>query len=181
MQDRNTIAAPWGPVTFVPVPKNQGLLAGLLTVNLPPGVKRGDLYTIVVRQVTDGVTYLNAIRAETIEPGAHWIKAAQAVAVRMPPVLSWRRVLGAFQINITIATKGTCGARRRPPRTVPLDRRKHLPQSRWYPVMQRYILSWPAALRFGGDPGTILPSPTATCLTRGAIIRPTMTILPTTR
>jgi hypothetical protein len=52
VQDAHTIAVPSGPVTFVSIPKSTGLLAGLLTVDVPLRVRRGDVYKIVVRQVT---------------------------------------------------------------------------------------------------------------------------------
>ena len=77
-------------------------------------------------------------------------------------IQAWRRVLGAFQIRIAISTKQEL-----------LHPEEHqlalfrwiaeniLPQSRWYPVMQRYILQLAGRVAgFGGDPGTILPSPT---------------------
>ena len=39
-------------VTFIPLPAGTALTAGLLTVDLPPGIRKGDEYTIDVRQVT---------------------------------------------------------------------------------------------------------------------------------
>ena len=160
-EDQNTIAAPWGPVTFIPIPKNTGLLAGLLTVNLPPGVKRDDKYTIVVRQLTDAVKFLKRYQPPDQTRGNVRVPAPEAVVVRKPPVLIWRRVLGAFQVDITIATKQEL----LPPEEDRLAlfrwiAENVLPQSRWYPVMQRYIAQLAGRVAgFGGDPGTILPSP----------------------
>jgi len=154
-QDQYTIEVPVGPVTFVPIPKGTGLLAGLLTVDLPPGVKRGDLYSLVVRQVTDasavglrGVTGRNADNAAAKQTTSAYI--------------AWRRVSGAFQINIQISTK----------EQLLLPEERHLalfrwigenilPYNRWYPVMQRYIEQLAGRVQgFGGDPGSIPPSQT---------------------
>jgi hypothetical protein len=50
VQDAHTIAVPSGPVTFVPIPRNTGLLAGLLTVDLPPESERHTgVLSIIVR------------------------------------------------------------------------------------------------------------------------------------
>jgi hypothetical protein len=160
IDDANTIEVPVGPITFVPIPKSYGLLAGLLTVNLPPGVVRGDVYTIVVRQVTDAGTVAVTGRGDT---GGR-IAGNQAVLAKQGGAapISWRRVLGAFQINIPISTKEQL--------LVPEEHRLALfrwitegilPRNRWYPVMQRYIEQLAGRVTgFGGDPGKILPSPT---------------------
>jgi len=163
VQDLHTIKAQSGPVTFVPIPKNIGLLAGLLTIDLPPGVRRGDVYTIVVRQVTDAIRIrgrgeaINKIAAD--RPAGTKAFFAQQ---RPPAILAWRRVLGAFQINITISAKQDL--------LLPEEHRlalfrwiaeNVLPQNRWYPVMQRYISELAGRVAgFGGDPGKIRPSPT---------------------
>lgn len=163
IEDPNTIAAPWGPVTFVPIPKNTGLLAGLLSVNLPPSVQRGDVYTMVVRQLTDAIKYLKRYEVPNeppTRPGGTPL-AANAVVVRTPPVLIWRRVLGAFQVNITIETKQVLLAPEED--RLALFRwiaENVLPQNRWYPVMQRYIAQLAGRVAgFGGNPATIAPSP----------------------
>jgi hypothetical protein len=75
---------------------------------------------------------------------------------------AWRTVLGAFQFAIVIKTKEQI--------LFPEERllawlrwiQLTLPHSnRWYPVLQRYIdLIGGRVQGFGGNPGTILPSPT---------------------
>lgn len=181
IQDAHTILAPWGPLTFVPIPKDTGLLAGLMTVNLPLGVKRGEVYNIVVRQITDAQKYKPGHSGNTVTN----ISEDRTVAVKAPrkaaPLknqapkarrsfaqeidsgyLKWRRVLGAFQMTITISTKQEL--------LLPEEHQlalfrwiadETLPQSRWYPVMQRYVEQLAGRVAgFGGDPGKILPSPT---------------------
>lgn len=168
IQDQNTITTPTGPVTFVPIPLNTGFLAGLLTVDLPPGIRDGDLYTIVVRQLTDATQVVG--RGQPNEAGLN-------VPVAGPPsrkersrlkILTWRRVLGAFQINLRIHTKQELLAPEE--HRLALFRwiaQNVLPQNRWYPVMQRYIEQLAIrVLHYGGNPVDILPSPT------GAITAP---------
>ena len=168
IQDQNTIGTPCGPMTFIPIPRNTGLLAGLLTVDLPSGIRRGDVYSIVVRQVTDAIRFLRSpYDRPPPQPNqaAARARAAKAVVVpkeRTPATQMWRRVLGAFQINITISTKKEL--------LLPEEHRlalfrwiadNVLPQNRWYPVMQRYVAQLAGRVAgFGGDPGQIPPSPT---------------------
>ena len=167
MQDVHTIRVPSGPVSFIPIPKNTGLLAGLLTVELPPGVRRGDVYKIVVRQITEAVKFLTGYESlnasEGGRVGANQNLKKKAPAKRRPPSTQiWRRVLGAFQIDIPISTKEEL--------LQPEEHQLALfrwiagnvqTQSRWHPVMQRYIEQLAGRVSgFGGDPGKIHPSPT---------------------
>ena len=168
-QDANTIRSPWGPVTFIPIPKNTGLLAGLLTIDLPTGVHRGDVYSLVVRQITTASRFQRggsgnrppAVRkgkAVVLGPSKK-VALAQKASTKL---LTWRRVLGAFQVNIPISTKEAL--------LLPEEHRlalfkwiaeNVLPQSRWYPVMQRYVSQLAGrVLGFGGNPSNIPPSPT---------------------
>jgi hypothetical protein len=158
--DAHTVGMPVGPVGFVPLPKapglSSGLLAGLLTVDLPPGIKRGQRYEIVVRQVTDGVG-APVIGRQTPSRLQTTSRAAPAPG---PNGGTWRRVAGAFQIDIAISTKQEI-----------LPEEEHLyalfryiadtrdKQSRWYPVMQRYADQLGGRVAgFGGDPAKIPPS-----------------------
>ncbi len=51
--DPHTIQVNAGGTTYIPVPKGTAInFAGLLSVQLPAGVKKGDKYEIVVRQIT---------------------------------------------------------------------------------------------------------------------------------
>ena len=52
--DPHTLQVPVGGVTFIPIPRGTARNAGLLTVDLPDGIKRGDIYEISVRQITEG-------------------------------------------------------------------------------------------------------------------------------
>lgn len=138
-RDAHTVACHAAGVTFIPVPNGAGRYAGLLSVELPAGIKRGEAYDIVVRQIT------NAARV-TREP-LHRI--------------AWRRILGAFQVAIAISTKQHV--------LVPEERLLSwlkwrisvTPHAhRWYPVLLRYAELVAGRVRgFGGDPAKIRPSP----------------------
>src|SRR5262249_14261507 len=103
VQDANTIKAPVGGVTFIPLPKGTARTAGLLTVDLVGGLTRGQVFEIVVRQLTEGAAYRVAP-----PPPPPRIAARAVAAVGARPQaqrFSWRRLLGAFQLTITISTK----------------------------------------------------------------------------
>jgi hypothetical protein len=52
--DGQTIQMPVGGISYVPLPPGAAFgLTGLLTVDLPDTVHKGEVYKIVVRQVTD--------------------------------------------------------------------------------------------------------------------------------
>ena len=150
--DPHTIAFGAGGVTFVPLPQGAALAAGLLAVDLPPGLQKGDIYKIVVRQVTD------AVIQPVIQINA---KAGRTAGAGKDP-FGWRRVAGAFQFTITISTKEQL--------LLPEERLlalmrwiwEHMPpKKRWYPVLQRYIDDLAGrVLGFGGDPTKIPPSET---------------------
>jgi hypothetical protein len=88
------------------------------------------------------------------------VAAAPATAVAPEP-FSWRRVLGTFQVTITISTKETL--------LFPEERLlawlkwklSVMPQTlRFYPVLQRYLGIVAGRVRgLGGDPGRTPPSP----------------------
>jgi len=157
-EDGNTIEMPIAPVSFVPIPKGIGLLAGLLTVNLPEGIKRGDRYSLVVRQITGS----SAATARALEAKRKTANSRSTAPTRSLALLEWRRIIGGFQINISISTKQAL--------LLPEEHRlalfrwialNVLPYNRWYPVMQRYVEQLAGRVRgFGGDPVSIGPSQT---------------------
>ena len=51
--DANTVECRAGGVTFIPILKGTARNAGLLTIDLPAGIKRGESYNMVVRQITE--------------------------------------------------------------------------------------------------------------------------------
>jgi hypothetical protein len=154
--DAHTVGFPSGGATFIPLPQAQALAAGLLTVNLPQGAQSGASYSIAVRQLTDAAAALPPPPPQIQIPAA-----SGAGLVAAPAVQRWRKVLGAFQFNVVI----------KPVEQLLLPEERLLavlrwilllmpPQKRWYPVLLRYLDVVVGRVGgFGGDPGTIKPSP----------------------
>ncbi len=162
-QDAHTLECPANGVTYLPIPAGSGPanFAGLLSVSLPDTVKKGQAYTVVVRQFT------NASGTQVAPPPAPpKINATRAAAdpasVGNAPPINWRRMMGAFQMVIPVKTKAVMLA--------PEERllsglrwiEKSIPRAnRWYPVFQRYVRQIADRVKgLGGDPGAIVASPT---------------------
>ena len=146
---QHTIQCQTGGVTFIPLPDGTVRSAGLLTISLPLGIKRGDRYDIVVRQTTGDSSFIPP------PPGI-------VVAALPTGNFSWQRTLGVFQFAIVISTKEQLILSES--RLLAWLRYKLTitpPSSRWFPVLQRYTEQIIGRVSgFGGNPGTILPSPT---------------------
>jgi hypothetical protein len=169
-------------LSYVPIPPGTGdKFAGLLTVDLPQTVTKGQSFTIVAKRVTTYtapppiVINAPALHAPEVrhhgKPVApevpHRGKLVAAEKGRKPPEptqkqRSWRYITGAFQINIPIQADADI---------LPFDlntlaifkwRLSMMPvANRWYPVMKRYIDILSARIDgLGGDSGSVQPSPT---------------------
>lgn len=147
--DEHTFQCQTGGVTFIPLPSGTVRNAGLLTVGLPPGIKCGDRYDIIIRQTT--------VDSSVISPPPGIVAATMPIGE-----FSWYRTLGVFQLAIVISTKDQLILNES--RLLAWLRYKLTvvsPGSRWFPVLQRYTEQIVGRLSgFGGDPGTISPSPT---------------------
>ena len=156
--DDHTLQCQAGGITYIPVLPGEGAnYAGLITVDLPDTVKKGQAFNIVVRQVT------NVLGSPDPK-----ISLRGKIDV-MVPLVEWRRVLSAFQMAIAVKTK-----------EVMLQPEEELlsyllwiqqaisPKSRWYPVFQRYVDQVAERVRgLGGDPSLICPSPNGDCRKKG--------------
>jgi hypothetical protein len=176
--DEHTVGFATNGATFVPLPTGTALAAGLLTVNLPPGIRKGDQYQITVRQLTDAsltikqppppppppqLVEARAGRGDRAKLAPSIIaKAAAGAGVDVEVQRTWRRVAGAFQVVINIKTKGAILLNEERLLATLRWMELQMPTTkRWFPVLQRYI-DYVAGrvLGFGGNPGQILPSPT---------------------
>jgi hypothetical protein len=156
--DEHTIGFDAEGVTFVPLPFGTALAAGLLTVTLPPGIRRGSQYQITVRQLTDAALKISPYA----QPNPTRIAAdASPVAVVVEGRHIWRAVAGAFQFVINIKTKEAILLNEERLLATLRWMLLNMPTGkRWYPVMQRYIDVVAGRVQgFGGNPGQILPSP----------------------
>jgi hypothetical protein len=153
--DAHTLECPAGGTTYIPIPQGSGPnYAGLFSVQLPVGIKHGEEFRIVVRQVTSSFTNREVGNAV----------GAQVVIVRRQ---LRRFVYGSFQISIPVSVKSEM--------LVPEERNlsvlKWIQQtipatSRWYPVFQRYIGQLEGLVTAVGGNGSTVP-PTQTGLWPG--------------
>lgn len=187
--DEHTVRVPTQPggAAFVPVPKGatggDGNFAGLITVNLPGTVHKGDEHDVSVRQITtmslgqrgigtrDGVTHerftsvLEAITPELkhrrtrakAEGGPAVAKEASAAAANRSFV--WRRTIGVFDVAIPVGTKDALLHREE--RLLSILRwigKSIHAESRWYKLWPRYLDQIAGRVNgFGGD-ATLIPA-----------------------
>ena len=143
--DAHTLRCPVGGVTYVPVPEGTDpSLPGLLTVGLPDGIRKGEHFDVVVRQMT-------AIVGR--EPGRNNEEPVH-------PFL-WRRTTGVFRLAIPVGTKESLiGDEVRLLGILRWIGNSIHPTSRWRKVFDRYLDQVADRVKFmGGDPDSVKPSP----------------------
>lgn len=157
--DDHTLRCETGGITYIPIPPGTGInYAGLLSVDLPAAMQRGQVFDVVVRQVTNAFGMLTPP-----PPPPPQIEASpREVTVVAPSEVEWRRVLGAFQLTIPVKAKEVLLVTEERDLSVLRWIAQAIPhQSRWYPVFRRYLEQIAGrVIAFGGDPTKILPSPT---------------------
>ena len=144
--DAHTLQFPAAGITYIPIPPGQGVtFAGLLTLELPGGIRAGDTYTAVVRQLTSVVA---------AEKDAATRQAAASTRARHR---QWRRTTGMFKVTIPVSTKTLLLPREEQYFSILEWIASAIPAtSRWYPVMQRYLIQIADRVTFmGGDPAQI--------------------------
>jgi hypothetical protein len=156
--DAHTLKTPAHGVTYIPIPPGEGAnLPGLLTIDLPSTVRKGQAFKAVARQLT------NAVGRQIVPPppiGSGQTDGALVFAER-EPLIRWRQVIGSFQVSMPVRT-----------REVMLDPEERLlavlkwieksvpPTDRWSPVFTRYVQVIADRVKaLGGDPDKIQPSP----------------------
>jgi hypothetical protein len=148
--DGHTVSCTAQGVTYVPIPPGAGAnLPGLLTVNLPPTVRKGEAFKVVVRQVSNAAGKRIVGRPDGAE------------AVAKNPVVRWRRIVGSFQVSIPVRTKEVLLAPEERRLSVLRWIRQSIPlDNRWSPVFGRYVdLIADRVKALGGHPEQVLPSP----------------------
>lgn len=151
--DAHTLRFPISNVTYLPIPPDQGVsFAGLLTVDLPAGIHKGEVYHAVVRQLT-------SVRGPGLQRNVGQGVQTRAVVGR---TAVWRRTTGTFKLTIPVSTKALL---LRPEKNL-LSVLKWIGEaipasSRWHLVFQRYLEQIAGRVRYmGGDPSHIQPSGT---------------------
>jgi murein tripeptide amidase MpaA len=153
--DAHTLSCRAEAVSYVPLPAGADVdRAGLLTIDLPAGVRRGERFDVVVRQVTHAE---GRVVSGGIERPRRRAATNQVAVFRQ-----WRRVSGAFQLAIPVHTKGILLPREERLLSILRWIAETIPaRSRWHPVFARYLDQIAGRVTgLGGDPGQVLPSPT---------------------
>ena len=142
--DASTLQCAAAGATWLPVPQGGGNFAALLTVDLPATVRKGQAFTVVVRQVTSGA-------------GARQLDDRNAKATAIE-----RRILGTFQLTIPVSTEEALLEPEERLLSIMRWIEEGIPANdRWWPVVARYVAQIADRVEgFGGDPTQILPSPT---------------------
>jgi hypothetical protein len=157
--DAHTIQVKAGGTTYIPIPKGGTVnLAGLLSVQLPAGVKKGDKYEVIVRQVTsDDYT---APTTPPIPQTQAREEKAQDVAVAELPQYAWRHTSGIFKLTIPVDTKADLVEREAQYYAILQFIAESIPTaSRWFPIFERYLKQVAGRVKgFGWNPGIIPPS-----------------------
>jgi hypothetical protein len=173
--DPNTIhcKVPRG-YTYVPIPPGTGdNYAGLFTVDLPPGVVAGQVFTITVRRIaTRRAAIIFAAPPPGLDGGVRGETTASAAAAALAStafdasfvgkqMVNWRYVTGSFAVRIPVTTAEVM---------LPLEEdslaimkwrlTQMLPTNRWYAVLVRYISYLSGRVDgLGGNSVSIPPNP----------------------
>ncbi len=140
--DEHTLKFETGGITYLPIPLTDGAYPGLLTVDLPEGIVKGQAFTIVVRQVTG--------EAERVVM-AHRVEGS---------VSSRRHIVGSFQLTIPVRDKADILPRQQRllsnlrwiERAIPAN-------DRWASVFSRYVTQIAHRVdALGGNSNVVAPS-----------------------
>ncbi len=149
--DAHTLQCETGGMTYIPIPEGEGSnFAGMLSVDLPATVKKGEVYTIVVHQVT----------SEGRATLTH-----EAVGL---PSIRRRKILGSFQITIPVVHKEEMLVHEE----VLLSNLRWIQlaipaTNRWFDVFNRYVSQIGDRVdALGGNAGKVVPSPSDDWKTR---------------
>jgi hypothetical protein len=139
--DEHTLRFNTGGINYVPIPFTDGNLPGLLTVDLPEGIENGQVFKVVVRQVTGEQQAVTRAIAEKRKRGV-------------------RHIVGSFQLTIPVRTKADIllGQQRLLSNLRWIERA--IPAgNRWVPVFGKYVAQVAARVdALGGDSSRVAPS-----------------------
>jgi hypothetical protein len=155
--DAHTLRFPAAGATYIPIPPGSSIsYAALLTLDLPAGIRKGQTYTAIVRQITSVAAPTRRIDNNKNNN----IKAVGQAAINT--IRSWRRTTGIFKLTIPISTKALLLE----PEEQYLSIMKWVneaipPTSRWHLVMQRYLRQIAGRVTYmGGNPTQVIASGT---------------------
>jgi hypothetical protein len=141
--DEHTIKFETGGISYLPIPFVDGSFPGLLTIDLPEGIQKGEVFTVVVRQVTGGVRQQRDLRLD----------------IREEPV-DWRHIVGSFQLTIPVRDKADIlPTQQRLLSNLRWIERAIPAANRWSPVFGKYVAQVADRIdALGGDSSKVAPS-----------------------
>jgi hypothetical protein len=170
--DTHTLRCAAGGVTFLPIPGGGGAVdhVGLLSIELPPTVRKGQRHSVRVRQLTGarfgagrGVEIGQTIKAEknpTIAAAAAPPDTLMRNNVAARKGFLYRRTIGAFSVVIPVSTRHDLLATEE--RTLSILRHIELTvpiETKWWPVFRRLVeIHTGRVAGMGGDPTKIIPT-----------------------
>jgi hypothetical protein len=139
--DEHTLRCDTGGILYLPIPFVDGNLPGMLTIDLPEGVKKGQVFKVVVRQVTDEPQRVPRGRAEAQVRGG-------------------RHIVGSFQLTIPVRAKAEIlPGQQRLLSNLRWIERAIPPGNRWAPVFGRYVTQVAGRVdALGGNSKRVAPS-----------------------
>jgi hypothetical protein len=146
--DAHTLQCETGGITYIPIPQGEGAnYVGMMSVDLPETVKKGQIFTIVVRQVTSAVRRNVTLTHERV------------AGVSTPRE---RRILGSFQITIPVRMKEEILVREERLLSNLRWIQRAIPENnRWFSVFNRYVKQVGSRVdALGGDSNKVVASPT---------------------
>lgn len=144
--DAHTLQCETGGMAYIPIPEGSGPnYACMISIDLPDNVKKGQVYAVVVHQVT------TAFAKPVI---THSTTGGTSVAAH-------RRILGSFQITIPVTVKENMLAHElRLLSNLRWIQRAIPENNRWFPVFNRYVGQVADRVdAIGGNSSEVLPSP----------------------
>jgi hypothetical protein len=160
--DDNTIGCRVGGLTYIPIPPGTRAAAdanyvGLISIEMSASLREGEIFNVIVRQVTNDAAPKPDIPRLAIEAAA---QRQQILSAADPNLLVWRRSSGTFQLTVPVRNKATLLPRELNDYAFLLAIGQIIPsKSRWFKVFQRYLQVVAGRVTsFGGDPTTVPPS-----------------------
>ena len=163
--DGHTLQVAAEGITWIPIPAGaQVNHAGLLTIDLPAGIRKGQRFNAVARQITHTGRVRKASGGQVDTTADALLALRNQVAAGTNAsnrVVVWQEVLGAFQVTIPISSRDLLfegEARLLSVLRWILGTIPH--QDRWYAPFRRYVAEIGQRFHgFGGDPETVVAHP----------------------
>lgn len=156
----NTVSCTVGPaMTYIPIPTGSGeSFAGLITLQLPPGIHVGDSFNVVIRRVTSRRIGEEDRTGDTLMAAA--VADDSQAADDSERVINWRYVVGTFQMQVPVRPDDEILPGEKSLLSFLRWRHRRLdPTDRWHPVLLRWIgVIERRIYGLGGNPNEVKPS-----------------------